>query len=203
MSMPLSPPAAVLRKNDLLSKLYERNQETGNYVIEVALDRYSDVFNDWDHAAFRKRDMNPELAYFLEDCSREIPLRHDVDVFFYLPKEVQNPEREKIISEVLHNYYNFYASFEKRQLQKAYQKLFTYVAAAFLLITLNILMGHQANVLFSTFAQGLLVGGWVFLWEAISFLFMKRSDNQHLIRTYTRLGSANVYFRYEAKQGLR
>ena len=199
MSLPLPQRAAALRKNDMLSKLYERNQETGNYIIEVALDRYGEVFNDWDHASFRKRDMNPELAFFLEDCIQEIPAWHNIDLFFYLPKEAQIPEREKLITELLRNYYNFYITFENRQLQRAYKRLISYVVTAFLLLTGNILMGRQDNLFLNTLAQGLLVGGWVFLWEPISFLFMKRSENLRLIRTYTRLAAANVFFRYEAK----
>lgn len=201
MSSLLPPRPVARRKHDLLSKLYERNQETGNYVIEVALDRYGDVFNDWDHAAFRKRDMHPELACFLEDCSQEIPLRHGVDLFFYLPQEARNQEREKVIGQVVRTYYAFYASLETRQLRRSYRRLLSHVGIAFLLIAGNVVIGWQQSILLTTLAQGLLVGGWVFLWEAISFLFLKRNDNLQLIRTYNRLASANIFFRYEAKDG--
>lgn len=78
------------KKIDYLQKIYDKNPVTGNYIIEVALDKYTDVFNDWDHASYKKRDMDPDLAYFLEDCADDIPSKHKFDICFYVPKEVKD-----------------------------------------------------------------------------------------------------------------
>ncbi len=52
-----------------LEKIYERDKATGAYIISVAIDKYTDIFNEWDPAPFRKRDIDQDLRYFLEDCS--------------------------------------------------------------------------------------------------------------------------------------
>ena len=85
-------------KSEPISTLYERNPVTGNFIIEIALDKYGDVFNEWDHATYRKRDMDPELAFFLEESSAEIPIRYGLDLVFYLPKQEMDKEKESLIS---------------------------------------------------------------------------------------------------------
>ena len=44
------------KKSDYLQKIYEQNPINGNYVIQVGIDKYTDIFNDWDNAPFRKRE---------------------------------------------------------------------------------------------------------------------------------------------------
>lgn len=185
-------------KKELLSKLYEKNPDTGNFIIEIALDKYVDVFNEWDHASYRKRDMDPELAYFLEDCLAEIPSRHDVDLFFYLPKQLRDMEKEKIISAVVKNYYTFYSNLERKGLRAAYHRTLTHIMVSLGLLSSTYLLNlGRNNVVLSTLQQGLTVGGWVFLWEAISFFFFKRSETTDKITRYERLANAGIYFRYD------
>jgi hypothetical protein len=185
-------------KGDLLNRLYERNPNTGNYIIEIALDKYLDVFNDWDHASYRKRDMDPELAYFLEDCSDEVPLPHGLDLVFYLPRRARDVGKESIISGVVKGYYQFYANFERRKLRRADRRRLNYVVVATILLAVTSLSNlWRYNVVLSTVGQGLTVGGWVFLWEAISFFFLTRSENMDKIKNYQRLANANIYFRYD------
>ncbi len=185
-------------KKELLNRLYEKNPDTGNYIIEIALDKYVDVFNEWDHASYRKRDMDPELAYFLEDCSAEIPTRYDVDLFFYLPRQLKDSEKETIIGSVVKNYYAFYSNLERKGIREAYRRTLTHIMVSFgLLASTYVLNFGRGNFVLSTLQQGLTVGGWVFLWEAISFFFFKRSEKTAKISTYERLARANIFFKYD------
>lgn len=188
-----------MRKADDLSRLYERNPATGNYIIEIALDQYVDIFNEWDHSSLRKRDMDPELAIFLEDCSNEIPLRHGLDLFFYLPRDSDNLGKEPIVTNLVKTYYTFYGGNERKRMERLSRRALTYVAASFGLLASTYLFGRNPNVLVDTLMQGLTVGGWVFLWEAISFFFIERSENVEKIKLYERLANAGVFFHYENK----
>lgn len=50
--------------DDYLKKIYEKNTNTGNYIIEVSLNKYTDIFNDWDNSPLPKRDLDPDLDFF-------------------------------------------------------------------------------------------------------------------------------------------
>lgn len=106
-------------KIDYLNKLYEKNSTSGNYIMEILLDKYVDVFNDWDHASYKKRDLDPQLSYFLEDCCSEIPTRYGLEICFYLPKQNQDKDKEKIIINNIKTYYNFYVYIESKKMRKS------------------------------------------------------------------------------------
>lgn len=189
------------KKINYLNKIYEKNHETGDYIVEVSLDSYTDIFNEWDHASYKKRDMDPELALFIENCSLEIPFKYGINICFCLPKEVQNTEKEKIIESGFKTYYNFYTDFEMKDLRYSYRKVAGYIITSFLLLSIAyILSGKSHDIFFNTLTQGFTVGGWVFLWEAISFFFFKKSSKVDTIRNYERLANAPIYFRYDSHQ---
>ncbi len=187
------------KKINYLNKIYEKNHETGDYIVEVSLDSYTDIFNEWDHASYKKRDMDPELALFIENCSLEIPFKYGINICFYLPKEIQNTEKEKVIESGFKTYYNFYTDFEMKDLRYSYRKVAGYIITSFLLLAVAyILSGKSDDLFFSTITQCFTVGGWVFLWEAISFSFFKKSSKVDTIKNYQRLARAPIYFRYDS-----
>ena len=58
--------------------MYDTNIAAGAFLIEVNLKHYIDFYHEWDNARFKKRDIHPELAEFLLECSEEIPGKESV-----------------------------------------------------------------------------------------------------------------------------
>ena len=127
------------------------------------------------------------------------PLHHGIDLAFYLPQQAMDARKERIISNVVRSYYEFYANAERRALSRAYRQMANYILVAIGLLTATYLFNFwQQSVVLSIAAEGLMVGSWFFLWEAISFLIFERSDNAAKIKTYERLSNADIYFYYDA-----
>lgn len=186
------------QKSNYLNKIYEIDDKTGNYIIEISLDKYTDVFNDWDNASFKKRDIDPDLVFFLENCSEDIPLKYGIDIVFYLPKEIQDKNKEKVIASGIKTYYSFYNHTERKLLKESYRKYLVYIIISFIFLALSYMMANFAKteIVYVTLSQGVNIGGWVFLWEAISFVFFKRRTKIYDIKTYERLSGAKIYFKY-------
>jgi len=186
------------KKIDYLNSIYEKNPTTGNYVIQVALDKYTDVFNDWDNSPFKKRDMDPDLALFLENCLDEIPQTHGVDICFYLPKEIKDAKREEVIMSGIKTYYSFYLNQAKRSLKGKYQKMFEYIFTSFSLLAVSVFLASISgkNIILGTVQQGFNVGGWVFLWEAISMFCFRRRGELSEMEKYERFLQSSIYFKY-------
>ena len=64
-----------MKKANKYETLYRKNNYTGRIIIDIALEDYHEFFHEWDNASFRKRDIHPELAQFLDLCSEDIPLK--------------------------------------------------------------------------------------------------------------------------------
>lgn len=59
-----------MRRNVL--NRYER-QGDGSIIIDVSAARVEDLYNNFDrNAPYVRRDLDPDLAEYLEDCAREL-----------------------------------------------------------------------------------------------------------------------------------
>lgn len=187
------------KKPDYLQKIYEKNPATGNYVIQVALDKYTDVFNDWDNSPFKKRDMDPDLAEFLENCFDEIPQENGVDICFYLPKEIKDPKREEVLISGIKTYYSFYVHEAMKSAKEKYRSMIEYIFASIFLLAVSVFLNSNFgnNIMMGIVQQGFNVGGWVFLWEAFSMFFFRRRKVVYEINKYQRFLKSMIFFKYD------
>lgn len=188
-----------MRKIDsLLEKIYEKNPKNGNYIIEVSLKNYAGIFNNWDHAPYKRKDIHPELLSFLEDSIDDIPMEYNIDICFYLAEEKQNQERERIITSWFKTFYSFYVELEKKKIRSIIRNAVIYLIISCALLTFSYLgVTSRDSIVVYTLTEVIIVGGWVFLWEAISLLTFERSKISKLIKNYKRFIRAEIAFRYK------
>ena len=79
------------------------------------LDRYEDVFNEWDPAPYKRRDLDPDLLTYLHDCSLDIPLRYELSLAMTVPPEVADAAKEKLVGDGIRNYFAFEARQTRRR----------------------------------------------------------------------------------------
>jgi hypothetical protein len=184
--------------NAALEKIYECDKETGAFIISIALDNYPDVFNELDSAPWRRRDIDHDLRVFLEESSADIPMRHPIILRFNVEVEKQDPIKEEHIKTGLRTYFSFVRSNMQRQIRDSYQKSVFYVMASFLLLFTSYTLrpAVEGNIVFATLVDGISIGGWVFLWEAISTYAFKSRDAREKLQHYKRFSKAPIWFSY-------
>jgi hypothetical protein len=190
------------RDEKTLEKIYEREASTGAFIISVAIQNYVDIFNELDSAPFKRRDLDRDLRVFLEESSSDIPLRYDVILQFNISREKQDAEKEEKIKLGLKTYFTFVRNSMERKIRSSYQKSILYVLAAFLLlfIAYSLQMQVTENIVLTTLVGGIIIGGWVFLWEAISTFAFKSRDAREKYMQYKRLSTAPTRFDYFPKE---
>jgi hypothetical protein len=182
---------------EFLRDMYKKNPMNGNFIIEVALERYNDVFNDWDNAPFEKRDINPALQSFLESSASHIPYKYNIDICFCTSNHFTDKEKEKqIVSEIRTHYY-FCLEKQRKILKHSYKRTVFYVLASFMLLFTAFFMEKFLNngVFDRIMFEGLNIGGWVFMWEAISFYFFKKTSLSNKIKECKRFINSSIYFK--------
>lgn len=189
-----------MKQKNYLESLYDKNPKTNNFIIEVTLNSYKDVFNDLDSAPFKRRDINPDLKDFLENCSYDIPFKYKVDLCFHVTRETRDERKESLICKGLKTYHSFHLNNNNKLLHDAYKHIMFYVLTSFFFLFLSFFLEDKFSkgVFYNTILEGLSIGGWVFLWEAISFLFFnQRKSISDDIKKYRRLLHASVNFKYD------
>ena len=94
-----------MRKSKYYEQMYRINEETKRVIIEVTMDRYLDYFHQWDNSAYKKRDLHPDLAQFLDGCSHEIPLNKKLEIIFSIKKREEDIKKEDNIIRSYRHYF--------------------------------------------------------------------------------------------------
>ncbi len=185
------------RDERTLERIYEKDKKTGAFIISIALDHYVDVFNELDSAPWRRRDLDHDLRVFLEDCSSDIPLKYDVILQFNVEQEKQDPIKEERLKVGLKTYFTFVRAGLQKKIRRSYERSVIYAVGSFFLILASYyLAAVSTNTLLVTLFDVVAIGGWVFLWEAISTFAFQGRDARDRYRMYQRFSTAEVRFTY-------
>ena len=173
-------------KKALLEKIYDRDTISQAYIINISIDNYNDIFNDLDPAPFKNRDLDPDLRIYLDDCSIDIPLKNKVILNFNSPKEIQDEKKEKRVIIGLKTYFQFIKRSYKREISQSYKKIMVYIIISFILLLISSYFSSilPTDFIYVTLIEGLYIGGWVFLWEAIALFVFK--NREVLLKVYLR-----------------
>jgi hypothetical protein len=179
-----------------LKKIYPYDEANQCFVVEIALEYYLELFNPWDAASIKKKDLDPELVSYLEDVSDDIPLKDNISIVFVMPKNVQNPEMEAISRGVFVNYFNFLMHYNKRTQRKSFKQAIYYIITSFTFLVLAYFLRLNDAVFIEILSEGFFIGGWVFMWETISIIFFKSAFIRRQSKRYLRLSESSITYDY-------
>ncbi len=184
-----------------LKQLYRFDDSDKTYMIDISLDSYEEIFNDWDAAPLRKKAMNPELESFLEETAYELSLKNKVKVVFVVPESIRNEQKEALVVEGFKNYYFSLNHFINRDMRTNYRKILTYLGLGFIFIIISYLytFADNPNFFLEILSQGIFVGGWVLFWEAFSLFFFDMYEIRDKKKRYSRFIKCKKVFRYIEK----
>ncbi|MDL4843098.1 hypothetical protein [Aquibacillus rhizosphaerae] len=188
-----------MKTHNFLDQFYTYDAETGKYIIEIALNDYDDIFNSWDSSVYNIRDLDSSLKSFLEECSADIAKSKDIILRFNIKNQIKDMEREKKIEQGIRNYFNYCKYITKNQFSFRRKRSFFYILAS---LFFTIVSYFLQNIVDNEFVKeivllGLTVGGWVFLWEAFSLLFIQSIDLSKKKKQYKRILAAPIKFKYD------
>lgn len=177
---------------------YRFDDKLGAYVIAVSLDSYNDVYDDWDPSPFKKRDIEDEFSDFVSDSALDIPLKYDIAIKLHLPESIKDEKKEDLLKKAYRNHFKFLIGRLYRHKKKLREKLMAYssLAILFLLIAYTRPMWSE-NIILEVLREGIFVGGWVFLWEVFTLLFITFREEKHNESHLNRLLHANIEFFYK------
>jgi len=188
----------VMKRDVSLKKIYRQNPETKAFLIEVALDRYEEVFNEWDPAPYKRRDLNPALLRYLEDSSEDVPFRNDVELLFKAPAQISNESKEWSTLDGLKTWMACAEDAARKSLRRLRNRSLTYLGSAIVLLTAVAQLSRtQVDSLWLTVVRdGLTIGSWVFAWELISIFLFRRVELRRELKKWKRMAKADVRFTY-------
>lgn len=186
-----------MRKKRYFQKLYKYDELKKTYLIEVSLDNYDDVYDDWDASPFKKRDIEDEFNDFVLNSSQDIPLNYDISIVLYLPASKKDYQKEATLVSAYLNYYGYAIERLNKVKSNLHQKIISYLLLSTFLLSIGYFFfrGDQ-NIFTNVLHEGIFIGGWVFLWEFFTSIFITKRELQEEYRLYRRLYQSEVKFIY-------
>lgn len=187
----------MAQKEDYIAEIYAIDKANNAYMIEVALDQYTDIFSEWDPAPFKRREIDPDLQLYLEGSADEIPSKYLIEFCFTLPPGSRDEAMEQEVRDGLRNSVDFKLYLLRKEIRLINTRTLRYVLAGLgtLLVARFLAEPAERNVITSVLTEGLFIGGWVFLWEAVSLFFFSNRDLFDRYNLYRRFQRSQVIFR--------
>jgi hypothetical protein len=177
-------------------QVYRIDEETGRVIIDVALDRYLDYFHEWDNSTYKRRDLHPDLAQFLDVCSHEIPLKHKLKIVFAIKNKTVDLDKESMITKSYHNYYLANLQYVEREIRRKVRFAILVAGIAILILAMYYLISGPSNTIFAyrIIREGVFIGGWVFMWEAFHIIAFQTLDPLKRRKELKRFLEATITF---------
>ncbi|RLG19284.1 hypothetical protein DRN67_03105 [Candidatus Micrarchaeota archaeon] len=169
--------------------------------VSIALDRYSDIFSDFDPRPFSKRELSED---FLKELERRIltDVRGNFEIRFYLPKALRDEKAEDIIIKRLKAYFRATMREIEKQDEGIKKSGITFIITGIIALAIYAFLVPDLTMgAVPTMLEILLVPiGWFFMWEGLGKILLGERDRlKKKIDFYKKLSKANFIFLSEAE----
>lgn len=186
------------KRSSPIQKQYRYEEESNAYLIEVSLDDYDDVYDEWDPAPFKKRFIEEGFDDFIVSSSDDIPKKYNLKIVLYIPETKKDLSKENAVESAYKNYYGYMMEKIRKSKIRLRKRTISYLLLATLFLTPGYFFQIEtSNVVYNVLEEGILIGGWVFLWEFFTNLFIKSREINSMHQIYERLYDSEIQFIYE------
>jgi hypothetical protein len=170
-------------------------------VIELELASLKQLFDSFDPAPFHEKELDPDAEEYIYNAVDEFPLKKPLEIIIHLPPAEVSAETEDSLKKAIKNHFSYkklLAEIELRRLLHQGRTNF-FIALIFLflcILTIRLLSTLEGSLVNTLFSEGLLIIGWVAMWEPINTILYgwwpivhKRNIYQKIIDTDVSIGT--------------
>ena len=187
-------------------------------MIELELNSLRQLFDSFDPAPFHEKELDPDAEEYIYNAVDEFPLKKPLEIMIHLPPAEVSAETEDSLKKALKNHFSYKRLLTeielKRLLYQGRRNLVIALVFLFLcLLTIRLLTTLEESVIKTLFSEGLLIIGWVAMWEPINTflygwwpivhkrnIYQKISDMDVSIRIGSQAGGKNLPYLFTSKR---
>lgn len=187
-----------LTKKLRLSQIFQYDEERDCYLLPISLENYDELFNGWDAAPLKRKDLEPELLDYIEQVGYDIPLSLKLRIHFILPKDKYDLTKEERSKEAIYNNFHMVIHYISKSLSRNNRKIVSYLLLGLGFLISAYFVNTLTNITFpfSILFEGLFIGGWVMFWEAFSLFFFTGYELRDRRNRFKRFVETEIEFQY-------
>lgn len=166
-------------------------------MIELELNSSMQLFDSFDPAPFHEKELDPDAEEYIYNAVDEFPLKKPLELMIYLPPTEINAEVEDNFKKAIKNHFSYkrlLTEIELRRLLYRGRRNFL-IALVFLflcLLTIRLISTFEESLMKTLFSEGLLIIGWVAMWEPIHIFLYGRWPIVHRRDIYQKIIDMDV-----------
>lgn len=173
-------------------------QHAGKIVIELELNSLMQLFDSFDPAPFHEKDLDPDAEEYIYNAVDEFPLKKPLEIMIYLPPPEVSKEMDINLKKAIKNHFSYKKLLTEIELRRLLQqgRKNLIIALAFLffcLLTIKLLSSFEESLLNTLLSEGLLIIGWVAMWEPVHIFLYGRWPIVHKRNVYQKIIDMDVY----------
>lgn len=146
-------------------------------VIEIKVERVSQLFDSLDPSPFSRRDLAPRAEDYIVGSARDLPARRPVTIVVHLPAEEAGGRDAANLPVAFRNYFEDRAAHAASELRDLLRVGRLSLAIGMVVLALALVVGTllsrlMEGMLGQYWIEGLVILGWVALWRPMEiFLY--------------------------------
>lgn len=177
-------------------------------MIELELKSFLQLFDSFDPAPFHEKELNLDAEEYLYNAVDEFPLRKPLEIMIYLPSADVSAQIETDLKEAIINHFSYKKLLTeielKRLLYQGRRNLIIALTFLFLcLLVIRLLSAFEESLVNTLFSEGLLIIGWVAMWEPVHIFLYGWWPIVHRRNIYEKIVHMDVYIGKRSPTGER
>lgn len=182
-----------------LDKLFRFDKKANAYIIDIFIKDYESLYSDLDFSPLKNKDLNDEFIDHLENSIEDIPFKYNLLININMPENLYDEIKEKRGIKEIKNYFLYLYRKKVRELHAVYKSaIISFILGILLIFTVSIIKKKISvtQLIWEIVIEGFNIGGWVFLWEFFSLLFLEPNKEKIKIKQYQRILDSQIRYTY-------
>lgn len=169
--------------------------------IELRIKRISQLFNSLDPSPFIEKDLDDDAVEFIVSYVKEFGLSSDSVILIHLPPHLKGKVRENDVKKAINNFFSYKSDIFRKEVrmkivegQKSLVIGLVFLASC--LLVRNLFFSDASSVISAIISEGLMIGGWVGMWNPISNILYDWRPMSQQKNIYEKLANMPVEFTY-------
>jgi len=172
--------------------------------IDLRITQLRQLFNSLDPSPFHEKDLDADAEEYIVGSAREHPPRGPIAIVIHMPPEEAAHADAAQVQASIRNYFRYREDMSWRELRYNLRlgrlRLAIGLVVLFACVALReVLAGLAPSALARVLAEGLLIGGWVAMWQPVQTFLYGWWPLRETCRLLHRLAQASVTIRPETR----
>src|SRR5574344_971981 len=178
------------KMKDYILNRYDKDQN-GNLIIKIFTSKIEDLYEDYDKkSSFIKKDLKYKLEEYLFESVDEIGNTPFVLQFNF--EEKSTIESVKRLQSSINEYFSYLIFLEKKSMKESLKNSIIFFIIGFFLVTLSFILSEEENLAIKIVSEGVMIGGWVALWEALAIVLVNWLPLNKNLKIYKKIANSKV-----------